>query len=119
MRSRNLELSDISDPLNTFLVCAFHYDSEGMKHRFTLPRLVSSASLHYEMDKLRNTHNIFRWQLFYSNFPHIETIFTDICSTSTLWSERISEFSRRVPYLTRSTVNENEMTYMKELQHAE
>lgn len=117
MRSRNLELQDISDPFNTFLISAFHYDINGAKRRFTLPRLVSSASLHYEMDKLRNTHNIFRWELFYSNFPHIETIFTDVCSKSTFWSERISEFSRRVPYLTRSTINETEIISMKDLQH--
>lgn len=116
MRSRNLELQDISDPLNTFLISVFHYDINGVKHRFTLPRLVPSESLLHEMDKLRKTHNIFRWELFYSNFPHIEMIFTDVCSKSTFWSERISEFTRRVPYLTRSAVNETEMTSMKELQ---
>lgn len=112
MRKAPLQETDLSIS-KKFLIASFHYDANGEKRRFILPRLVTGDSVYGEVSKLAKEHNIFRLNLYHSNFPHIDEIFGHIMMVHESWTDRLFDFEKRVPYLVQSTLNLQELEEMQ------
>lgn len=105
----NLKHTELIDT-STFLICCYHYDAQtGDKRRFVLPRLVLGSDVGSAVDHLRKSHDAFKWKLYFSNFHHLQQIFSEVLLATSDWNSRLDAFERRVPYLYVSMFTEDEM----------
>ena len=92
----------------------FHYDTEGVKKRFVLPRVVAGDKVMDTVIKLQKGHNVFKWKFYYSNNPHFEQIFNEIIQEHEAWFKRVERLEARIPYLHVSLITPNELEHLHE-----
>ena len=108
MRKLPLTQQDLSNE-RIFLIAMFHYDIEGEKKRFCLPRLITGDKTLEAIERLSKNHNAFKYKLYHSNFPHTQQLFEEICTAHQEWSARLLAFEKRIPYLKCSTISKTEL----------
>jgi hypothetical protein len=108
MKSRALKYKDLI-PVNNFVIAMFHYDIDGTKKRFILPRLIAGDKVMETAIKLSEGHNVFKWKFYYSNFPLFEQVFNEINQEHEAWFKRIEMLEVRIPYLHVSLITPEEL----------
>jgi hypothetical protein len=110
MRMNRSFSKDLLNPKIKYLITIYHYAiPDGEKKRFILPNLVSGDQVLETVRSLTNTNNVFRIALRYTNFPHIDWLFSEICNKHDQWSSRLEAFENRIPYLQLSNLSPQEL----------
>jgi hypothetical protein len=104
MRNTEVLLPSIFNDEHKFLVSLYYYADDGLKKRFTIPKLVSGANVLglIANESKRMKGPVFKVSLHYTDFPHVEQVFNEICLADSDWRTRIERFETRVPYLFRN-----------------
>lgn len=92
----------------------YHYDISGDKKRFVLPYVVSGDRLMATIIDLSKVHNVFKYKLYYSNFPHYQQIFNEINLKHEHWYARVEAIEKRIPYLNTSLISPSELEDLHE-----
>ena len=104
MRNTEVLLPSIFTDEHRFLVSLYYHSHDGLKKRFTIPRLVSGLDvkgmISAECKRMRGP--VFKVSLHYTDFPHADQVFNEVCLADSDWRTRIERFETRCPYLFRN-----------------